>query len=108
MEFLNNKPTKISRNARKKRVRMFKYAKPYLWLFGLAIILLYVQANADLSLPNYLSNIVDVGIQQDGIAHAVPLAIRETQMDWALLFMAPSNRTVVLKDFTLVNSSSPL
>ncbi|HME52406.1 MAG TPA: ABC transporter ATP-binding protein [Candidatus Lokiarchaeia archaeon] len=87
---------------------MFKYAKPYLWLFGLSILLLYIQANADLSLPNYLSNIVDVGIQQDGISHAVPSAIRESQMDWAMLFMAPENKSIVLNDFTLVNATSTL
>jgi ATP-binding cassette subfamily B protein len=85
---------------------MFKFAKPYLGLFALAIVLLYAQANCDLSLPNYLSNIVDIGIQQDGIAHAVPVAIRETQMDWVTLFMTPANASLVLNDYTLINTSS--
>lgn len=36
------------------------------------IVLLVVQAFADLSLPRYTSDLVDVGIQQGGIEHASP------------------------------------
>ncbi len=60
--------------------RLVKYLKPYLWLILIAVALLFVQANADLALPDYLSRIVNNGIQQGGIDTAVPVAIRQTEM----------------------------
>ena len=36
----------------------------------IVVVLLAVQAFCDLSLPNYTSDIVDVGIQQSGVEHA--------------------------------------
>jgi len=39
-------------------LRLAKYLKPYLLLILIAIALLFVQANADLALPDYMSNIV--------------------------------------------------
>ncbi len=48
-------------------IRLAKYLKPYLPMILLAIVLLFVQANADLALPDYLSRIVNNGIQQGGV-----------------------------------------
>ena len=45
------------------------------------IILLIVQAYCDLALPQYTSDIVDVGIQQGGIEHAAPEWMREETYD---------------------------
>lgn len=50
--------------------KLAKYLKPYLPLLLVAIVLLFVQANADLNLPNYMSDIVNVGIQQGGVEHS--------------------------------------
>ena len=69
-------------------LRLIKYLKPYLLLIILAIVLLFVQANADLALPDYLSRIVNNGIQQGGVENAVPEAIRQSQMDKLDLFMS--------------------
>lgn len=49
-----------------------KNIKPFIWMIVAAIALLFVQAFADLKLPNYMSDIVNVGIQQNGIKHASP------------------------------------
>lgn len=49
--------------------------KPYLGLIAVAVALLFVQAFSDLKLPNYMSSIVNVGIQQSGIEHASPETI---------------------------------
>ena len=38
----------------------------------LAVVLLAVQAQCDLALPDYMSDIVNVGIQQGGIENATP------------------------------------
>lgn len=45
------------------------------------IILLVVQAYCDLALPQYTSDIVDVGIQQGGIEYAAPEWMREETYD---------------------------
>ncbi len=50
------------------------------------VLLLCVQAWADLELPNYTSKIVNVGIQAGGIENVAPVIIRKTQMDNLLLF----------------------
>ena len=41
------------------------------------VLLLIVQAYCDLALPQYTSDIVDVGIQQGGITYAAPEWMRE-------------------------------
>ncbi len=50
------------------------------------ILLLCVQAWADLSLPDYTSKIVNVGIQQGGIENVAIEAIRQSQMELLLRF----------------------
>jgi len=87
-------------------LRLFKYLKPYTLLILISIALLFVQANADLALPDYLSNIVNVGIQQGGISGAVPEAIRQSEMDRLTIFMSPEEKDRVLSNITLVDSSS--
>ncbi len=52
--------------------KIIKSIKPFWGLIGLSIVLLFVQAFSDLQLPNYMSQIVNVGIQQSGIEHASP------------------------------------
>jgi ATP-binding cassette subfamily B multidrug efflux pump len=57
--------------------KLIGFLKPYSWPILLIFVLLLGQAMADLSLPDYMSKIVNVGIQQHGIADASPSAIRE-------------------------------
>ena len=47
----------------------------------LIILLLILQAYCDLALPQYTSDIVDVGIQQSGIADVAPQKIRKDTME---------------------------
>jgi ATP-binding cassette subfamily B multidrug efflux pump len=88
-------------------IRLLKYLKPYLLLILLAIALLFVQANADLALPDYLSKIVNIGIQQGGVPDAIPVAIRQTEMNKLTIFMSAADKTRVLSDYTLVEKNSP-
>ena len=52
--------------------RVLKYLKPFTLSLILVITLLVVQATCDLSLPDYTSNIVNIGIQQNGIDKCSP------------------------------------
>ena len=88
-------------------LRLIKYLKPYTLLILLAIVLLFVQANADLALPDYMSDIVNVGIQQGGVVDAVPVAVRKTEMDKLTIFMSAADKARVLSDYTLVDKNSP-
>ena len=60
------------------------------------ILLLIVQANADLALPDYTSKIVNVGIQQSGVENTAPEVIRKSQMDNILKFT--SDDEAILSD----------
>lgn len=57
--------------------KVIKSFKPFIAITGVAIALLFVQAFSDLKLPNYMSSIVNVGIQQSGIEHASPDTLNE-------------------------------
>lgn len=83
-------------------LRLFKYVKPYAWFVLGAIVLLFVQANADLALPDYMSRIVNNGIQQGGVEDAVPQAIRQSQMDKVLLFASPEEQAQIQSAYMLV------
>ncbi len=88
-------------------IRLAKYTKPYMTMILLAIVLLFAQANFDLALPDYLSKIVNTGIQQGGVESAVPAAIRLSEMDKIVIFMSDEEKSSVLNDYTLVDQSSP-
>ncbi|HME53838.1 MAG TPA: ABC transporter ATP-binding protein [Candidatus Lokiarchaeia archaeon] len=91
-----------------RKIRLSKYTRPYLPLLVLSVVLLFAQAYCDLSLPNYLSDIVNTGVQQHGISSAVPMAMRNSTMNYTQIFMTPANRTIVKNDYTFVaeNASS--
>ena len=68
-------------------IKLMKYLKKSAGYVILIIALLFLQAYCDLSLPDYTSKIVNVGIQQSGIEDSVPEKIRKTSMDSLQLFM---------------------
>ena len=75
---------------------LFKYAASY-WKAMIAIMLiLFVQAYCDLSLPAYTSNIVNVGIQQGGIEDEIPEQIAREEMDKLLLFVSEEDGQKVM------------
>ena len=74
---------------------LFKYAAAQ-WRSMLAIIIiLFVQAYCDLSLPAYTSDIVNVGIQQGGIEDQIPETISVEEMDRLLLFVPQDDQQTV-------------
>jgi len=84
-------------------LRIFRYLKPYTLFVVVIFVLLFGQAMGELALPNYMSDIVNVGIQQGGIEDAVPQAIRKSQMDKVLLFLTPEEQTEVLTAYNLLD-----
>ncbi len=87
--------------------RLRKYFKPYLGWFFLAILLLFGQANSELTLPDYMSDIISVGIQQQGIESPIPEIIRQTTLERLLKLAASEERQLILDACQSVDSSQP-
>ncbi|MDU4951065.1 MAG: ABC transporter ATP-binding protein [Clostridium sp.] len=86
--------------------KIFKYLKKYSGTILLIIILLLIQALSDLTLPEYTSKIVDVGIQQGGIESPVPKVIRASEMDKLFLFMSKDDKDKVLGNYNYLEKAS--
>ncbi len=69
----------------------------------LILILLIIQAICELSLPQYTSNIVDVGIMTSGIDCAVPDCIRETQLTAIKSFLFHEDLENVETNYVTIN-----
>ena len=87
--------------------RILKYLKPFAVPLVLAVLLLFIQANADLALPDYMSRIVNVGIQQGGIESALPEALRASTVEHLALFLTPDEQDEVTAHYQLLEPGSP-
>ena len=86
-------------------IKLAKYLKPFYFGVVLAIVLLFGQAVCDLNLPNYMSEIVNVGIQQNGIEHAAPNAISQKGMKLVTAFMDDSEKQLINENYVLVSET---
>ena len=68
--------------------KIFRYLKECKGMVVCIVLLLIIQAYCDLSLPQYMSDIVDVGIQQGGIEHVAPEEMREETFENLCVFLA--------------------
>lgn len=68
-------------------LKIFKYLKNYTGAVAIIIILLIIQAVCDLALPQYTSNIIDIGISKKGIDEIAPNYIRESGLNTLKLFI---------------------
>ncbi len=72
--------------------KLFKNLKPYWKSVLLIVLLLVVQAFCDLSLPQYTSNIIDVGIQNKGVEHILPEQVTAEEYDTVQIFMTETEQ----------------
>jgi len=82
-------------------LRLRRYLIPYFWMFAAAVVLLFIQANLDLALPDYLSRIVNTGIQQNGVESPVPAAIRRSELEKVVLFLGADDAQAVREAYIL-------
>ena len=87
-------------------LNLLKYLKPFVGSMIFAIAFLFVQAICDLSLPDYMSNIVNVGIQQGGVENAVPKVIKSSEMEKLFIFMNDDEKNVVEDNYTLLDKDN--
>ncbi len=87
-------------------LNLLKHLKPFIGSMIIAIALLFVQAICDLSLPDYMSNIVNVGIQQGGVENAVPKVIKLSEMEKLFIFMKSDEINFVKDNYILLNKDN--
>ncbi len=82
-------------------LKLMKYLKKSIGYIAVIVALLFLQAYCDLSLPDYTSRIINVGIQQKGIEDGVPEKMRASTFDALLSFMEEDAAEQVKDDYTL-------
>lgn len=82
--------------------RLLKYLKPFTLSLIVIVALLFTQAQCELALPDYMSNILNTGIQKGGIENGVVDAVRESEYQKLTLFMNDKQQKVFTDNYTLV------
>lgn len=78
-----------------------KYLKPFTVLIIATILLLFVRAWTDLSLPDLMSDIVNNGLQSGGIVEDTPKSISQNGMTLVTSFMTPEEQNTFMSAYTL-------
>ena len=86
-------------------IKVFKYLKSSIFSVLAVILLLIVQAILDLTLPDYTSKIINVGVQQGGIENAAIEQIGEVSLEKVLLFTSSKNKKYILSNYTVSNKT---
>lgn len=85
---------------------LFKYLKPFTLTILISIVFLFVQAISELQLPNFMSDIVNNGIQSGGIEEGAPDAISAEGMNLIKLLMNEDHQSVMDDSYTLIKAGS--
>ena len=86
--------------------KILKYLKPYWFSILLAFGLLFGQATCELTMPDYMQNIVNTGIQNAGIESGVYQQISEKTFNSFLMFANDSEKDLITSSYKLVESTS--
>lgn len=86
--------------------KILKYLKPYWFSILLAFGLLFGQATCELTMPDYMQNIVNTGIQNSGIESGVYQQISEKTLNSFLMFASDSEKDLITSSYKLVESTS--
>lgn len=80
-------------------LKVFKYLKSSIFSVLAVILLLFVQAYLDLTLPDYTSKTVNVGVQQGGIENAAISEIGEDTLNTLVLLMDKSDAKYIMNHY---------
>lgn len=86
--------------------KLKKYLKPHIVAIILAILFLFGEAVCELVLPNLMSDIVNVGIQNTGVENASPEVISTDGMTLLKPFMNDNSKKLIEKSYKLVESGT--
>lgn len=82
-------------------LKLAHYLKKSIGFIFLIIVFLFLQAYCDLALPGYTSNIVNIGISQEGVEDAVPTTIRSQSLEKLMLFLSQEEQDKIKECYTL-------
>lgn len=85
---------------------ILRYLKPFGGVVVLCLLLLFGQAACDLSLPNKMSDMVNVGIQQGGIEAGAPDALRAEGLSLLEAFLNPEDSTQLEASYNRIEPGS--
>ena len=75
-------------------IKIIKNMTRYWYMVAAIVLLLVVQAFGDLSLPQYTSDIIDVGIQNKGVEHILPVKMTEDEYEISQLYMTSKEKKI--------------
>ena len=84
--------------------KLRKYIKPFFASIVMIVALLFTQAMCELKMPDYMSDIVNVGIHANGIEDGVFTAIRESEVEKLKIFMSNDESKTFDEYYTLLES----
>ena len=82
--------------------KLARYLKPFVVPILVVIGLLFMQAYCELTLPDYMQNIVNIGIQNNGIEHGVYEQVRESTLKQFLMVATDDQKELIENSYTLV------
>lgn len=82
--------------------KLTRYLKPFVVPILVVIGLLFMQAYCELTLPDYMQNIVNIGIQNNGIEHGVYEQVRESTLEPFLMVATDDQKELIENSYTLV------
>lgn len=85
-------------------LRLTKYLKKFWFALICVVALLYGQAQCELALPDYMSDIVSVGIQSSGIEKSVPKIISKNTFEHMKIFMSDEEINILEKEYKFIDS----
>lgn len=80
-------------------LKLKKYFKKYWLLFVLAIVCIFGQAYTELTLPDYMSDIVSSGIQAGGFDSAISPVLSEDTYKHLMMFVSSKDQKVLEKSY---------
>ena len=84
-------------------IHIIKSLKKHIGTVFIIVLLLIGQAVCDLSLPDYTSKIINVGVQQGGIEEIVPKVVTESDLKEILLFVSDNDAKEILGDYQFID-----
>jgi len=86
-------------------IKLKGYLKPFIVMLLLTFFLIFIQAQMDLALPGYLSDIVNIGIQNEGVEEKIPEFLKTQDMDKILNISDDNEKEIILKAYDYFGDS---
>ena len=82
-------------------MKIFKYMKKYIFFIFLIVIIYIFRAYSELQLPGYTSNLINIGIQQNGIENSISNIYSKETYEKLKQFMTDDEITILNNSYEL-------